>query len=67
MNKCDAFVLPSRYETFGVVYIEALPVEACYRSFKWWSRGYNKSRFGILVQIDNIKKLSNVMEYIEKI
>ena len=24
MNKCDCFVLPSRYETFGVVYIEAL-------------------------------------------
>lgn len=24
MNKCDAFVLPSEHETFGVVYIEAL-------------------------------------------
>ena len=24
MNKCDCFVLPSRYETFGIVYIEAL-------------------------------------------
>lgn len=24
MNKCDAFILPSRYETFGVSYIEAM-------------------------------------------
>lgn len=24
MNKCDVFILPSSYETFGVVYIEAL-------------------------------------------
>ena len=24
MNECNGFVLASRYETFGVVYIEAL-------------------------------------------
>lgn len=34
MNSCDAFVLASEYETFGVVYIEALyhgkPVIGCY-------------------------------------
>ncbi|GIM28708.1 glycosyl transferase family 1 [Clostridium polyendosporum] len=64
MNKCDTFILASRYETFGVVYIEAL---ACGKPIIATRNGgaeeiveeYN----GLLVDIDEINELKNAMSY----
>ena len=64
MRESDVFVLPSRKETFGVVYVEAmmmgLPVIAtpC--------RGpeeYVNETNGLLVPIDDVDKLASAMEY----
>ena len=67
MNKCDAFVLPSRYETFGVVYIEALASgKPVIGTFNGGAEDIVNQDVGILVEIDNVKKLSNAMEYIRK-
>ena len=67
MNKCDAFVLPSRYETFGVVYIEALASgKPVIGTFNGGAEDIVTKDVGILVNIDNIKELSYAMEYIRK-
>ncbi len=63
MQQCDAFVLPSRYETFGVVYFEAMaagkPVIAT-------STGgpdkYITSSTGILIEVDDRSALVNAMK-----
>lgn len=66
MNKCDAFVLPSRYETFGVVYIEALASgKPVIGAFNGGAEDIVTKDVGILVEIDNVKSLSEAMEYIE--
>lgn len=62
MNKCDAFVLASKFETFGVVLIEALSCGKPVISTK--SGGPNvivNENNGLLVPVDNIKELSNAM------
>lgn len=67
MNKCHAFVLPSRYETFGVVYIEALASgKPVIGTFNGGAEDIVTKDVGILVEIDNIKDLSNAMDYIRK-
>lgn len=67
MNKCDAFVLPSRYETFGVVYIEALASgKPVIGTFNGGAEDIVNKEVGILVNIDNIKELSDAMDYIRK-
>ncbi|MDU4882885.1 glycosyltransferase [uncultured Clostridium sp.] len=67
MNKCNAFVLPSRYETFGVVYIEALASgKPVIGTFNGGAEDIVTKDVGILIEIDNIKDLSNAMDYIRK-
>ena len=62
MNKCDCFVLPSRYETFGVVYIEALasgrPVIG---ALNGGAEDIINDLNGYLVPIDDIDKLAEKM------
>ena len=62
MNKCDFFVLPSRYETFGVVYIEALasgrPVIG---ALNGGAEDIINNLNGYLVPIDDIDKLAEKM------
>lgn len=67
MNKCHAFVLPSRYETFGVVYIEALASgKPVIGTFNGGAEDIVTKDVGVLVEIDNIKDLSNAMDHIRK-
>lgn len=67
MNKCHAFVLPSRYETFGVVYIEALASgKPVIGTFNGGAEDIVSKDVGILVEVDNIKDLSDAMDHIRK-
>lgn len=63
MRKADVFVLPSRYETFGVVYIEALasgtPVIG---TFNGGAEDIINKNNGYIVNIDDIDALSNAMQ-----
>jgi glycosyltransferase involved in cell wall biosynthesis len=65
MQRCDAFVLASRYETFGVVYIEAL---ACGKPIIATSCGgpamIVDEENGLLVPVEDIKALSEAMSYL---
>lgn len=62
MQACDAFVLPSRYETFGVVYIEAM---ACGKPVIASKNGgpddFVKDFNGILVPPEDVKMLTQAM------
>lgn len=67
MKLCNAFVLPSRYETFGVVYAEAL---ACGKPVIGTRTGgpdsFVNDSNGILVDVGNTKQLSDAMIYMIK-
>lgn len=71
MQQCDCFVLPSRYETFGVVYIEAM---ACGKPVIAVRNGgpddFVKDFNGILVEAEDVNSLADAMgsivEYQEK-
>lgn len=62
MQTCDVFVLPSRYETFGVVYIEAI---ACGKPVIAAANGgpddFVTDRNGILIPPDDIESLQNAL------
>jgi glycosyltransferase involved in cell wall biosynthesis len=63
MYNCDCFVLPSRFETFGVVFAEAMyfgkPVIA---SATGGPDSYITPETGILVPVENIEATSKAME-----
>ncbi len=67
MSRCNAFVLASKYETFGVVYIEALasgkPVIGTYNGGA--EDIINKDN-GLLVKVNDIDDLGNAMSYVTK-
>ena len=63
MASCDCFVLPSRYETFGVVYIEAM---ACGNPVIATACGgpddFVTPDNGLLVPVEDVSALENAMQ-----
>ena len=66
MSSCDSFVLASKYETFGVVYIEALasgkPIIGTYNGGA--DDIINKDN-GLIVKVDEIEELGRAMKYVK--
>jgi L-malate glycosyltransferase len=59
MRRCDVFVLASRFETFGVVLIEALATGKPVISTRCGGpEAIVNQKNGLLVQVDNIEELS---------
>lgn len=62
MNECDCFVLASRFETFGIVYIEAMnygkPVIA---SITGGPDTFINDKCGLLVENENVNEIKNAM------
>lgn len=67
MSRCDAFVLASKYETFGVVYIEALasgkPVIGTYNG---GAEDIVNIKNGLIVKVNDIDELGNAMRNISE-
>lgn len=67
MKNCDCFVLPSRFETFGIVYVEAMyygkPVIATRTG---GPDTFVNDTCGILIDIDNKNQLIEAMESVIK-
>ena len=67
MKKCDSFVLASRHETFGVVYIEALASgKPLIGTKNGGAEEIIKPYNGVLVEVDNIDELSDALIYMER-
>ncbi|WHZ02380.1 glycosyltransferase [Neobacillus sp. YX16] len=67
MKKANAFVLASRYETFGVVYIEALASGTPVIGTKCGGpEMIIDSSNGLLVDIDDVAQLSEALRYMER-
>lgn len=66
MDMCDCFVLPSRFETFGVVYIEALSLgkPVIGTNTDAIEDIINKNN-GLIVKKDNIEELAEAMTYMK--
>jgi glycosyltransferase involved in cell wall biosynthesis len=65
MNKSDCFVLASRLETFGVVYIEALAMGLPVIGTKCGGpETFVNNENGLLISVDDMEKLSDAMKYI---
>ena len=62
MQECDCFILASRFETFGIVYIEAMnygkPVIA---SITGGPDTFLNEQCGILVENENVEEIKNAM------
>jgi len=67
MSKCDAFVLASNHETFGVVYIEALasgkPIIGTYNG---GAEDIINKNNGLIVEVNNIDALGKAMVEIKE-
>ncbi|WP_418222531.1 glycosyltransferase [Clostridium isatidis] len=67
MSNCDAFVLASKHETFGVVYIEALasgkPIIGTYNG---GAEDIINRNNGLIVEVDNIDALGKAMVEIKE-
>lgn len=62
MRDCDCFVLASKYETFGVVLVEALSFGKPVIATKCGGpEGIVTAATGILVDVDNVEQLSSAM------
>ncbi|MCC9137106.1 glycosyltransferase [Pontibacter silvestris] len=64
-QKCDAFVLPSIYESMGIVYIEALACGKPIIATKCGGPESTVTQFnGLLVDKNNVEELSKAMLYL---
>ncbi|WP_349768480.1 glycosyltransferase [Priestia megaterium] len=64
MSNCDCFVLPSRYETFGVVYIEAM---ACGKPVIATRTGgpdaFVNELNGLMIEKEDVEELTHAMKH----
>ncbi|MGL5381361.1 glycosyltransferase [Clostridium sp.] len=67
MSNCNVFVLASRYETFGVVYIEALASgKPVIGTFNGGAEDIIRENNGILVNVDAEEELKDAMIYLKE-